>query len=125
MECLFIMVLSFACVASATQKTDGERPLNIVFLIADDLGYGDIGPFGQTKIKTPTLDKLASQGMKLTRHYSGNAVCAPSRCVLMTGLHPGHAQGFGEVEPDSATRFGRRKQVQILQGDTTYLFCEG
>ncbi|MFM7130339.1 MAG: sulfatase-like hydrolase/transferase, partial [bacterium] len=69
-----------------------DHPPNIVFLIADDLGYGDIGPFGQKKIKTPTLDKLAADGMKLTRHYSGNPVCATSRCVLMTGKHPGHAQ---------------------------------
>ena len=64
---------------------------NIVFFLADDLGYGDLGCFGQTKIKTPNLDRLASEGMKLTQHYSGNAVCAPSRCVLMTGKHPGHA----------------------------------
>ena len=116
--CLFIMVLSFACVASATQKTDGERPLNIVFLIADDLGYGDIGPFGQTKIKTPTLDKLASQGMKLTRHYSGNAVCAPSRCVLMTGLHPGHAQirDNREMKPEGQfpLKPGTRNLARIL-----------
>ena len=66
------------------------RP-NIVFILADDLGYGEIGCFGQTKIKTPHLDKLAAEGMRLTQHYSGNAVCAPSRCVLMTGKHPGHA----------------------------------
>lgn len=67
-----------------------ERP-NIVFLLADDLGYGDIGAFGQKKIRTPNLDRLAAEGMKFTQHYSGNAVCAPSRCVLMTGRHPGHA----------------------------------
>jgi arylsulfatase A-like enzyme len=67
-----------------------DRP-NVIFVIADDLGYGDLGCFGQTKIRTPNLDRLASEGMKFTRHYSGNAVCAPSRCVLMTGKHPGHA----------------------------------
>jgi arylsulfatase A-like enzyme len=67
-----------------------RRP-NVVFLIADDLGYGDLGCFGQTKIRTPHIDQLAREGMRLTQHYSGNAVCAPSRCVLMTGLHPGHA----------------------------------
>ena len=68
-----------------------SRPPNIVFILADDLGYGDIGPYGQTKIKTPSLDRMAREGKRLTQHYSGNAVCAPSRCVLMTGLHPGHA----------------------------------
>ena len=67
-----------------------ERP-NILFLIADDLGYGDLGCYGQKKIRTPNLDRLASQGMRFTQHYSGHNVCAPSRCVLMTGKHPGHA----------------------------------
>jgi arylsulfatase len=67
-----------------------ERP-NIVFIIADDLGYGDLGCYGQTKIKTPNLDQLATAGMRFTAHYSGHNVCAPSRCVLMTGVHPGHA----------------------------------
>ncbi|MEZ6128086.1 MAG: arylsulfatase [Planctomycetaceae bacterium] len=67
-----------------------DRP-NIVFILADDLGYRETGSFGQQLIKTPNLDRLAAEGMKLTQHYCGNAVCAPSRCVLMTGKHPGHA----------------------------------
>ncbi len=67
------------------------RKPNIIFILADDLGYGDIGPFGQKVIRTPTLDRLAAEGMKFTQHYAGNAVCAPSRCVLLTGKHPGHA----------------------------------
>lgn len=67
-----------------------ERP-NIVFILADDLGYRELGCFGQPRIQTPHLDQLAREGMRLTQHYSGNAVCAPSRCVLMTGQHPGHA----------------------------------
>ncbi len=64
---------------------------NIIFILADDLGYGDLGCYGQTKIRTPNIDRLASEGLRFTQHYSGNAVCAPSRCVLMTGMHPGHA----------------------------------
>jgi arylsulfatase A-like enzyme len=64
---------------------------NIVFLIADDLGYGDLGCYGQKKIRTPNLDRLAAEGMRFTAHYAGNNVCAPSRCVLMAGKHPGHA----------------------------------
>jgi arylsulfatase A-like enzyme len=67
-----------------------KRP-NIVFILADDLGYGDPGCYGQTKIRTPNIDRMAAEGMKFTQHYAGNAVCAPSRCVLMTGRHPGHA----------------------------------
>ncbi|MGB1926774.1 MAG: arylsulfatase [Rubripirellula sp.] len=75
---------------SAVNAADQGKP-NIVFILADDLGYREMGCFGQEKIKTPHLDRLATQGMKLTQHYSGNAVCAPSRCVLLTGKHPGHA----------------------------------
>ena len=68
-----------------------ERRPNIIFLLADDLGYGDIGAYGQKIIRTPNLDQLAKDGMRFTQHYSGHNVCAPSRCVLMTGKHPGHA----------------------------------
>jgi arylsulfatase A-like enzyme len=78
-------VLSAAAVAA-----EAARP-NIVFLLADDLGYGDIGAYGQKKIRTPNLDQLARDGMRFTQAYSGHNVCAPSRCVLMTGKHPGHA----------------------------------
>ncbi len=85
------VVFLFLFVAAAlAQGAVSDRP-NIIFFLADDLGYGDLGCFGQTKIRTPNLDRLAAEGMKLTQHYSGNAVCAPSRCVLMTGKHPGHA----------------------------------
>lgn len=79
------LALSLAAVPAAT----AERPPNIIFILADDLGYGDLGAFGQTKIRTPHLDRLAAEGMKLTQHYAGNAVCAPSRGVLMSGQHPG------------------------------------
>ena len=67
-----------------------ERP-NVVFIMADDLGYGDLGCFGQEQIQTPELDALASRGMRCTNAYAGSTVCAPSRCVLMTGKHAGHA----------------------------------
>ena len=66
------------------------RP-NIVFLMADDLGWGELGSYGQDKIRTPNLDRLAAQGMRFTQHYSGAAVCASSRAALLTGLHTGHA----------------------------------
>ena len=89
-----IMALRIACNAQLSCAADraaaSERP-NIVFILCDDLGYGDVGCFGQQKIRTPNIDRIAREGMRMTTHYSGNAVCAPSRCVLMTGQHPGHA----------------------------------
>ena len=80
-----------AWAGAAVAVAAGPRPPNVVFILADDLGYGDLGCYGQKKTRTPRIDGLAAQGMRLTRHYSGNAVCAPSRCVLLTGRHPGHA----------------------------------
>jgi arylsulfatase A-like enzyme len=92
---LLFVLLCFALDARARQP-------NIVFFLADDLGYGDIGAFGQKKIHTPNLDRLAAEGMRFTQHYAGNAVCAPSRCVLLTGKHPGHAwiRDNKEVQPE-------------------------
>ncbi|MBI1372240.1 MAG: sulfatase-like hydrolase/transferase [Phycisphaera sp.] len=90
---LFVVVALAATTAVSVPRvvTAADRKPNIVFILADDLGYRELGCFGQKLIKTPYLDKLAQQGMRLTQHYAGNAVCAPSRCVLMTGKHPGHA----------------------------------
>src|SRR4029079_11059911 len=76
--------------APASHAADADRP-NIVFILADDLGWGDLGCFGQTKIKTPNLDRMAAEGMRFTNFYAGCAVCAPSRCALLTGRHMGHA----------------------------------
>ena len=78
-----------------------EKP-NIIFIMADDMGYGDIEPFGQQLIKTPNLSRMASEGMKFTNHYAGTSVCAPSRCVLMTGLHTGHAEIRGNIQNKAA-----------------------
>lgn len=93
--CLFLSLLVFASASFA-------RKPNVILILADDLGYAELGSYGQKKIKTPRLDKLALEGMRFTRNYSGNAVCAPSRCVLMTGKHPGHAfiRNNGEVKPE-------------------------
>src|SRR5262249_46966014 len=84
--------VSFACniTRSANNGDSPSRRPNIIFILADDLGYGDLGCYGQTKIKTPNIDKLASQGIRFTDCYAGSTVCAPSRCALMTGLHTGH-----------------------------------
>lgn len=75
---------------------------NVIVILADDLGYGDLGCFGQKLIKTPNIDRLAAEGMKFTQAYAGATVCAPSRCSLMTGKHNGHApiRGNREVKPE-------------------------
>jgi arylsulfatase A-like enzyme len=73
-----------------------DKP-NIVFILADDLGYGDLGCYGQQVIQTPNLDRMAAEGMIFTDHYAGSTVCAPSRCCLMTGLHTGHAHVRGNA----------------------------
>ncbi len=78
-----------------------DRP-NVIYILADDLGYGDLSVFGQTHFKTPNIDKLAKQGMKFTQHYSGSTVCAPARCSLMTGKFVGHTvvRGNAEYRPE-------------------------
>jgi arylsulfatase A-like enzyme len=83
------IALAYALLVTGLCAAPSRLP-NLVFILADDLGYGDLGCYGQQKIKTPNLDRLAREGMKLLSHYSGHNVCAPSRCVLMSGKHPGH-----------------------------------
>ncbi|MCC9605362.1 arylsulfatase [Blastopirellula sp. JC732] len=77
--------------SAATGLFAADRAPNIVLIMADDLGYAELGCYGQQWIKTPNIDRLAAEGIRFTDFYSGNAVCAPSRCCLMTGKHPGHA----------------------------------
>ncbi len=90
---MFRFLLTIAIVASFASSAFAQTPKkpNIIFILADDLGYGDLGCYGQKKIKTPNLDRMATQGMRFTQVYAGSTVCAPSRCVLMTGKHTGHA----------------------------------
>jgi arylsulfatase A-like enzyme len=95
---LFIAVLFAGRVLGA----DASHP-NIIYILADDLGFGDLSCYGQTTLSTPNIDRLAAEGMRFTRHYAGNTVCAPSRGVLMTGIHTGHGRirGNGDwVLPD-------------------------
>jgi arylsulfatase A len=84
-----------------------EKKPNIVYIIADDLGYTELGCYGQKIIQTPHIDKLAAEGIKFTDHYSGNAVCAPARCVLLTGKHGGHAyiRDNGDPKDGSTAQF--------------------
>lgn len=90
---IFILFLPFL---SRTQTV--KKQPNIVYIYADDLGYGELGCYGQQKIKTPNLDKMAKEGIRFTQHYASAPVCAPSRCMLMTGKHSGHSYIRGNYE---------------------------
>ena len=100
----FLLILNFAiliCNAQENHVLDKSKP-NIIYILADDLGYGDLSSYGQEKFTTPNIDKLAKEGMLFTQHYSGSTVCAPSRSSLMTGLNTGHTpiRGNKGVEPE-------------------------
>ncbi|WP_290789977.1 arylsulfatase [Flavihumibacter sp. UBA7668] len=108
---LFVLAIQLACNTSVRPTSDQPKKSalpNIIYIYADDLGYGELGCYGQTKIKTPHLDRMASEGMRFTQHYTSTPVCAPARAMLLTGLHGGHSTIRGNVElggfPDSAER---------------------
>lgn len=91
---LFVVLSNALASANGSAAERPKRP-NIILILADDLGYGDIGCYGQTRVQTPHLDRLAAGGIRFTSAYAGSTVCAPSRCALMTGYHCGHARVRG------------------------------
>jgi arylsulfatase A-like enzyme len=102
-----LLVGSAILSGSPGRSSAADRPPNIVFMLGDDLGYGDLGCYGQTRIATPNLDRLAAEGVRFTQCYAGSTVCAPSRCCLMTGRHTGHARVRGNalvpLKPEDVT----------------------
>ncbi len=109
-----VVVISLVlAIAGTTRGGAAEKP-NIIFVLADDLGYGDLGCYGQKKIQTPNIDRLAAEGVRFTDFYAGSTVCAPSRCVLMTGLHLGHCyirgNGKHNLRPEDVT------VAEVLEG---------
>ena len=103
---LLISIYLLACTAvNLSRAQNSPKKPNIIFIFADDLGYGDIGCYGQQKIETPNIDLLAKQGLRFTNFYSGSTVCAPSRVSLMTGLHTGHiaVRGNRGFRPEGQT----------------------
>ncbi len=98
---LGVLIVAMAVMSRGPAQA-AESPLNVVFILADDLGWGEAGCYGQEKIPTPNIDRLATEGMRFTQHYSGAPVCAPSRCVLMTGKHLGHAEIRGNFRVEKA-----------------------
>src|SRR5580700_6591525 len=113
--------LLLACSSFATVRAESPaQPPNIIFVLADDLGYGDVGCYGQKQIQTPNIDQLASQGVRFTQVYAGSTVCAPSRCALMTGLHTGHCHIRGNktvpLRPEDTTVAAILKAVGYRTG---------
>src|SRR3954467_15041295 len=105
----FLTSLVSAVLLTVAAFGQASKP-NIVFILADDLGYGELGCYGQKKFGTPYIDKLAAQGMRFTQFYAGSTVCAPSRSVLMTGQHLGHTRVRGNA--------GKRNPIaQALRAD--------
>ena len=96
-NCVALLIGCLTILYTHTCSLCCAEPPNIVYILVDDLGYGDLGCYGQQKIRTPRLDSLAEEGMRFTQHYAGSTVCAPSRCCLMTGLHTGHCSVRGNV----------------------------
>lgn len=118
------LAAAWLCVLLGGCATARGQPSNIVLIVADDLGSGDLGCYGQTKIRTPRLDRMASEGVRFTRFYSASPVCAPSRAALLTGLHSGHSpvRDNREVGPEGqmALAEGTRTLAGMLR-DVGYL----
>ncbi len=108
---------------AAYAQSSPSKP-NIIFIMADDLGYGDLRCYGQKTIQTPNIDRLATEGMRFTQVYAGATVCAPSRCTLMTGKHQGHALVRGNRSPEVALRPEDVTVAEVLKraGYTTALY---
>src|SRR5690554_2625923 len=85
-----VLSLIFFQACRQPDKEEIARAPNIIYILADDLGYGDLSCYGQEKFETPNIDRLAKEGILFSQHYAGTTVCAPSRSSLMTGLHTGH-----------------------------------
>ncbi|TWT95050.1 arylsulfatase [Neorhodopirellula pilleata] len=110
-------LLSLCCWIFVSSSTSAQSPRpNIVFILVDDLGYGDLGCYGQELIQTPRLDQMAAEGIRFTDFYAGNTVCAPSRSVLMTGQHMGHTHVRGNAGgPDMSAQSLRDEDVTVAE----------
>ena len=106
--------LTLLLLLAATLHAARDPRQNIVFILADDLGYGDIGPFGQKLIRTPNLDRLAAEGTAFTHYYAGGSVCSPTRSVLMTGQHTGHTRVRGNHGRAGLARVPLRAEDQTV-----------
>jgi len=113
-------MLWYGAIFAAEAEDDPRVPKpNIIFIMADDQGWGDLGCYGSPELQTPNLDQMAREGIRFTDCYSGSAVCAPTRCVLMTGMHPGHATRRDNTAKASFDEFEGRPLVPLSPSDVT------
>lgn len=120
--CQSLAVIAIATLFNAFKVCAEETPSkpNIIFMMADDMGYGDAGCYGQAHIQTPSIDRLAREGMRFTQCYAGSTVCAPSRSVLMTGLHTGHTRVRGNFGIGGVVGLGGGKgRIPLEENDIT------
>ncbi len=117
--CHCLLALFFLTACESAKKTTSTRPPNIIFILADDLGYGELGSYGQQIIQTPNLDRMAAEGKRFTRSYSGSTVCAPSRCAFLTGKHMGHAYVRDNYEMGGWTDEEEGGQLPLDTAETT------
>ena len=115
---LTAMFLLSGCYSVFAQNKAKPKP-NIIYIYADDLGYGELGSYGQRKIKTPNLDKLAKEGIRFTKHYTSTPVCAPARCMLLTGRHGGHSFIRGNYEMGGFPDDKEGGQMPLPEGTVT------
>ncbi|MGC3946168.1 MAG: sulfatase-like hydrolase/transferase [Chryseolinea sp.] len=109
------VVFLLICSSSIIGFSQTPRLPNIILIVADDLGYGDLGCYGQKKVKTPNIDRLASEGLRFTQYYAGTSVCAPSRSAMLTGQDTGHTpiRGTRALNPkDNGHCHQHRQQSQ-------------
>jgi arylsulfatase A len=116
----FVFYLSFQLLTlHAVFAQKQPRKPNIIYIYADDMGYGELGCYGQKKIKTPNLDKLAGEGIRFTKHYTSTPVCAPARCMLLTGRHGGHSFIRGNYEMGGFPDDKEGGQMPLPEGTVT------
>lgn len=115
---IYMLLFCFSACNSPKKELNEQKP-NIIYILADDLGYAELGCYGQQKIETPNIDALAENGMRFTQHYTSSPVCAPARCMLLTGKHSGHAQIRGNDE------WPERGDVWNFESATNNPFLEG
>jgi arylsulfatase A-like enzyme len=115
----FLLITLSVLAQSKTNRTAAKELPNIIYIYADDLGYGELGSYGQEKIKTPHLDRMASEGVRFTQHYASSPVCAPSRAMLMTGRHGGHSYIRGNYELGGFADSAEGGQMPLPEGTFT------